>query len=267
MSTRLWLNDGLENFTDVTGARLPASSSELNTAIVLGDLDGDGDLDIVVANSPFAINHQVVPGRKRIWLNNGAGLFADASGGLPANPFESTAALGAGDVDGDGDVDLVLGGNQGQPRLFLNGGAWSFTDGTIGRMPASPEAVWNIALADADADGDLVLVGGRCRLFVNDGQGGFADVTASRMPGGLDSGFFVRVADVDGDRDADVVLAWSNQTRLLLNDGRGAFVDATLTPAPFDVWNRPMVGGDVDGDGDPDLVTGAYTAFAGPRSS
>ncbi|NIS75166.1 MAG: VCBS repeat-containing protein, partial [Deltaproteobacteria bacterium] len=74
----------------------------------LGDVEGDGDLDIIEGNSGQP---------NRVWLNDGTGTFAD-SGQLLGSSDTTSVALG--DLDGDGDLDIVE-GNFGQPnRIWLN---------------------------------------------------------------------------------------------------------------------------------------------------
>jgi hypothetical protein len=67
--------------------------------------------------------------------------------------------LALGDVDGDGDPDLVL-GNSGQNRLYLNDGSGTFTDATTERMPTTNDSTGSVALGDVDGDGDLDLICG-----------------------------------------------------------------------------------------------------------
>jgi hypothetical protein len=88
----VWLNDGLGNFSD-TGQRIGiASSNQAN----LADLDGDGDLDIFIANLYLT---------SQVWLNNGSGIFSLTRQylGQFSKPF-----LELGDMDNDGDVDAFL---------------------------------------------------------------------------------------------------------------------------------------------------------------
>ncbi|HMQ23382.1 MAG TPA: VCBS repeat-containing protein, partial [Planctomycetota bacterium] len=131
-----------------------------------------------------------------------------------------------GDLDADGDLDLVIGNAQQQNRLYLNNGTGRYSDATLGRMPARSDATTSLALGDIDNDGDLDLVVGNGaislgqanRLYLNSGTASFSDVTATRLP--LDSDFTVALAvgDVDADGDLDLVAANADyQDRLYKN--------------------------------------------------
>ncbi|MEM7203355.1 MAG: VCBS repeat-containing protein [Planctomycetota bacterium] len=231
-------------------------------ALVLGDVDGDGDADLIVGNANFAGEPN------RLYLNDGSGTMIDASGQLPS-VVDITHALALGDVDGDLDLDLIV-GNHGalssgaQNRLYLNDGAGMFVDATP-QLPGSNDITRDLGLGDLDGDRDLDLVvanAGADRLLLNDGAGIFADVSQPRLPAASQRlTFAVALADVDADGDLDLAFGDANifmpQTnRLYLNDGAGTFTDASAQlPADAD-YTVALVFGDVDGDGDPDLVCG-----------
>src|SRR5262245_9439228 len=106
-------------------------------AVARGDVDGDGDLDVVFGNWGQP---------SRLCLNDGSGIFSDATAArMPVPGPIYTMAVALGDVDGDGDLDLVLGGYGQQSRLYLNDGTGTFTDATAARMPVRIDATWAMA--------------------------------------------------------------------------------------------------------------------------
>lgn len=128
------------------------------------DADGDGDQDLILVNSrswPHA-DEVVAPG-SRLYLNDGAGRFSDATeaSGFDHKAFGMGAAVG--DVDGDGDIDVVTTGVGGN-RLYRNdgapeGGAPRFVDATEGSGIADTPEAWTTSAGffDMDGDGDLDL--------------------------------------------------------------------------------------------------------------
>ena len=249
----LYLNDGTGKFTNVTAARMPKRSNYA-WDVGVGDVDGDGDPDLVFGST----------GQSLLYLNDGNGTFTDATAQMPGDTG-STTAIALEDVDGDGDRDVVLGNYRQQNRLFLNDGNGTFVDSTVPRMPDDNAITYAVALGDVDADGDPDVVfgnAGQNLLYLNDGAGTFTDATALRMPPLLDLTLAVALGDVDADGDPDLVFgsaASSQRNRLYLNDGTGTFTDATMAQMPTGAaLTRAVALGDVDGDGDPDLVFGNY---------
>jgi hypothetical protein len=258
---RLFFNDGAGAFADATPARLGGPWVGA-PAMVLGDLDGDGDLDLVTAGADYgeAVEPEV------LMRNDGRGNFTDATAGRLPAPLDDTQALALGDVDRDGDLDLVAGNLRQQSRLYLNDGSAHFTDATATRLPAAADPTTSLALGDVDRDGDLDLVvgnlGAQCRLYLNDGTGTFTDATAARMPAIVRETRALVLGDVDRDGDLDLVLG-NGLTRgevesLFLNDGTGSFTDETQARVPtrFVFPTASLALADVDRDGDLDLVVG-----------
>jgi hypothetical protein len=230
------------------------------SSMALGDIDNDGDLDLIVGNgfTKDAYN--------KLYLNNGNGWFVDYTPTHLPHHQATTRALVLGDLDGDGDLDLVMGNKNGQNRLYLNKGRGDYLDATTGRIPLRTESTEDLLLFDVDGDKDLDLVVindlQQNRLLLNDGKANFTDAPATALPLDQDAAWDAVAGDVDGDGDTDFLVGkWGpgkdGQNRLYLNNGKGVFTDATATSLPAVVDSTfALALGDVDGDGDPDLVVG-----------
>lgn len=226
--------------------------------VAAGDVDGDGDIDLVVGN-----DHDP----NQLLLNDGRGSFEDATVGRlttptvpPPNSFfaNATYAVDLADIDGDGDLDLLLCNDHNLPnRVHVNNGAGVFTDVTATALPSNQNYSVDQVVADFDGDGDVdwfVNNSGGNRLYLNNGAGVFTDAS-SNLPAGGD--FFVRnssAVDVDQDGDLDLLLntTYDNGVpQILRNNGLGAF-GLTLLPMPL---FGPTIAADLDGDGTIDLTT------------
>ncbi len=209
-------NDGAGGFTALTGAANPFDGVDVGFASTPSsvDLDGDGDLDVVVGARD---------GTLRSFANDGAGGFTALTG--TANPF---ADLDVGsfstpsfvDLDGDGDLDAVVGDYYGTLHSFANDGVGGFTELTGAANPFDGVDVGSYSapsFVDLDGDGDLdAVVGaqdGTLRSFANDGAGGFAALTGAANPfDGVDVGSYSAPSfvDLDGDGDLDAVVGVGN---------------------------------------------------------
>ncbi|MGH7150324.1 MAG: FG-GAP-like repeat-containing protein, partial [Planctomycetota bacterium] len=155
--------------------RMVPAHGDVTFAVALGDVDGDGDLDAVVGTW----------GEISLYLNDDGGVFRDSTAGSFPSWFGligDVRAAAFGDVDGDGDLDLLMAFSTsgGQVRLLLNSGAGVFTPTNL---PIQFGAPYAIAVGDVDGDGDLdAFLGGPDRLFLNGGTGTFTDVTATNLP-------------------------------------------------------------------------------------
>ena len=254
----LLLNDGDGRFTE-TSDRLPKAVHD-HEDIAVADLDGDSDLDVVVASEDDQA--------KELYLNDGHASFTDASIRLPQQ-CQSNAVV-AGDIDQDGDKDLIFGCG-GPELLLLNDGRANFTDESSQRIPARSDITQDVALGDVDRDGDLDLLVGNENgnlLLLNDGQGFFTAPPVGFLPlrSSEEETRNADFGDIDGDGDLDIFFAntgWKPtndpQDRLLRNDGAGQFTDVTSTALPLD--QETTLDGDfvdIDGDGDLDLLTAHF---------
>jgi hypothetical protein len=249
-------------------SELPGTSS---TGVHLADVDGDGDLDVFLAQGTAGLDTRP----NQLLLNNGAGRFTDGSAThLPAGDANSTRADLA-DVDDDGDLDALV-ANVGAEQLLLGDGTGRFTDGSDRLPPPAPvfaSISANAQLADVDGDGCVDALISNENPFDPSPQGGaqnflwlntraadgctgvFVDATA-RLPPATDQTASMLAGDIDGDGDLDLVVLNRGQERVLVNDGAGWFQDGTF--ARFPLTTDSTRGGalvDLDRDGALDLLT------------
>ena len=217
---------------------------DLPDSVTAGDLDGDGDLDLAVADVLVAV-----------LLNNGDGTFAlPVSYGAGITP--QTVAMG--DLDGDGDLDLATANvSSDNVSVLLNNGDGSLA--TPARYGAGDSPV-SVVTADLDGDGHLDLAVGNgnatssdVSVLLNNGDGTFAlavNYGAGQQPVSVAAG------DLDGDGDLDLATAnvSSDNVSVLLNNGDATFAERV----EYGAGNGPesVAAADLDGDGDLDLAAG-----------
>ena len=239
-------NDGRGTFY---GRRALESQPDRSYGIALGDLDGNGTLDAVVAND--AGNRSVV------YRNDGVGNFTAIAGLGSGAPSEARRAVALADVDRDGDLDAILVGD-GQDHIYLNENAGrQWTQRPLG---SGNGRSLSVAAQDLNADGapDIVVATrgpGRIVVHLNDGRGGFPTTQLLEHAGLDPTG--VALGDIDGDNDPDIVaVSWERPHRIHLNDGRGRFVESrSFGSGAEQAWSVAL--GDIDLDGDLDAVVGA----------
>lgn len=268
----LYLNDGAGRFTESSASATGGFTGRLRQ-VAVGDIDGDGDNDLVAPDS-WAMQPDAV------FVNNGEQppVFAD-EGAARLGTSSRAGAARLGDLDDDGDLDLLLTdwGTQpprspGTAKIYRNDGSGHFAE-IQGALPQDTNDIGTGPIdadffdADGDFDLDLVLASrlGESLLFLNDGSGKFvrADARLPDQPGPYVYG--PDECDVDADGDLDVWLDNGGEDlveQLVLNDGTGLFSDVTATHVTGNVLgadDNEVQCADLDGDGDFDAVVASLS--------
>lgn len=279
-------NDGRGRWRDATAELFdgPVPRTQQPRQTILADFNGDHRLDIFVADT--GVDVAPYPGYlSHLALSSPHGRYVDATANIAQRPGYAHSAA-AGDIDGDGDVDLFLG--QFAPRILVNDGKGHFSDAGD-RLPASISAATLFARAEfVDVDGDspvdLVLLshGGEPVVLINDGTGRFTELAGvlPPKPFGDDAiGTVIEPFDLNGDDDADLLVGWTKGTpfykgrwiQALVNNGDGTFRDETQLRLPqtdnADQWVYDLVTGDLNGDSVLDVGLDLGPTFADPAHS
>jgi hypothetical protein len=204
----VYIGNGDGTFQPAMNSSTSSSSFPYPSSVAVGDFNGDGKLDLVVANQ----GSDTVG----VLIGNGDGTFQP-----PVEyPAAGTFSVAAGDLDGDGHVDFVAATKNGV-SVYLGKG-----DGTFGAAVNYGFTPGTLALGDFNADGkaDLAIIGDGLSIFLGNGDGTFpmtAVYSTSR-------GFFEQsfeLADFNGDGKADLALTNTNgqSVTVFLGNGDGTF--------------------------------------------
>ena len=243
LSTRL--NDGTGTYVPAADRIVPYNIG----AIAVGDVDNDGDLDVVT--SGFQPDNGF--SYYSVQVNNGQGVFT-ASTPVRLTTYQLSPTLDLADMDGDGDLDLVfLMSATSTPNIlavYLN------TSGTFNPQIWQGTYGASSAVGDVDGDGDIDILtaneyDGKIYVLLNNGLGnsftrGTPIVTAA------DYGQRLRLADLDNDGDLDVLLGSGLSILVRLNNGAGTFSSGTTLAVATRANDLAVA--DLDGDGDQDLA-------------
>ena len=226
LSNVLYRNNGNGTFTDVSAASGIGSHRGNGLGVVLGDYDDDGVLDVFVANdtTPNFLFHNDGKGRlSEVALRSGVAMASDG---------RARAGMGTdfADIDGDGDLDLFVTNHELETHtLYRNLGKGLFSEVTAEAglsTPTLPFVGFGTALVDHDNDGDLDIG------IVN---GHVVNIPTLVRPGAT----------------------LAQRKLLFVNDGRGRMREIGREAGPGfaeERVGRTLVAGDIDNDGDLDLL-------------
>lgn len=253
------LGDGKGKFAPPKGAPFPAG--RLPNDIAIGDFNRDAELDLAVAN------HE----EKYLTL-----LWGDGKGGFAPAPNSPVAVevrphvhgVAAGDLNGDGNLDLVTDSwaNDQVVGLFGDGKGNFRTPGTFVKVGKRPYQRHRVADVNEDGKADIITTnaeGNNVTVLLSDAGGGFKQPPGSPFPCG-DAPFNLAVGDVNGDGRDDLAVVDSPSSMaegrgkdgltVLLGNGNGEFT--MLVGSPFATGRTPnrVAIGDTNGDGVADIA-------------
>jgi len=268
----VYRNDGYGNFTVVPPFNLNTEADHSYDA-AWGDMDGDGDLDLAIANGSKDLLPDGKGNPNELYRNVGPapgieGRFEKILTGPIATDKGETFGVAWLDVEGDGDLDLIF-VNRLQPNaMYLNDGVGNFTAVTNDPFVTDQCTSRDVAVGDIDKDGDMDIVvansEGECNfIYMNRGhaqlgtEGSFERMTGDPAVVDVGQHYGVSLADYDNDGDLDLFATrrFNEGNMLYANDGTGHF-ERMVTLAPSmdagDCYHSAW--GDLDRDGDLDLV-------------
>jgi len=215
------------------------------------DVDNDGDLDILLTGLYLNAGFRITA----LYKNDGNGNYSLENANLPNI---SNSDVSFGDIDNDGDQDLLLIGSSDTglvSNLFINDGNGFFNLSTQPQFGIA----YKCKLEDFNNDGDLdvfISTGSTSSLYLNDGFGNFTfnssfSISLSNFSSNIDFG------DFDNDGDIDIIIVGNSSPNsvsiyFFKNDGNGNFIQNTIATNFFNTCS--ITSGDIDNDNDLDII-------------
>ena len=244
---------GISFTNTLTVERKKANANLMNgSGVALGDYDGDGLCDIYLCN---------LNGTNALYRNLGNWKFKDTTREADvACPGQTSTGAVFADIDGDGDLDLLVTSMGGPNACFLNDGKGRFTNVTAAAGLVSKLGSTSMALADIDGNGTLDLYVanyGVDSILRSGGRISYREVNGKPVASGRSA---ARIKIVDG-----VIYELGEPHALYLNDGKGKFTSLSWTTGVFlDETGKPfaqapadqglsVIFRDMNGDGAPDI--------------
>lgn len=259
--TKLYINDGLGNFTD-DGANTFVGITSGSHAFA--DVDSDSDLDLILSGEIGAT------GYTQLFINDGNGSFSEASN----NPFPplASSAIAFSDIDNDNDLDLLAAGfvaatQTNTTQLYTNDGNGNFSLVANTPFPDVVRGMLKFVDLDGDLDEDLIFsgqfdnanFGSSTQTYTNDGNGNFS-FTNSLI--NVQNGS-IGTTDIDGDGDIDVLIggletigagSFESTFNLYFNDGNGNLLKDDLFSLEGIYEMDYQIIADIDNDNDDDIL-------------
>ncbi len=244
-TSTLYHNDGNGSFSDVTAAAKISTSPPSVRSAAFADVDHDGDLDILIAGDGHLLLR-----------NNGDGTFSDQTAAAKLSDKVSAYAIVPTDFDNRRDIDLLITSTE-KISLWRNMRDGTFRDVATeaGLSAQESKGATTVAAGDVNKDGftDFYFSNNQAGYFaLSNGKERFQ---ITQAPVNSDAAQFV---DYDNDGLLDLVSSVKTELRILRNTG-DAWTDVSTkaTPGIAVQRSRVLVSGDIDNDGDTDVIFGA----------
>ena len=244
-----------------SGGLAPAATYMLDqagntpTALALGDVNGDGRIDIALTCGSIGSNVSVLLGQAGGWFGGPIAHYPI----LASGPY----GLALGDVNGDGRLDAVT-ANSNTDDVSVLLGQSNGTLASVGSYTAGRLCNLNdVALGDVNADGQLDIIAansyhGNVGIFFGQSGGLFAPVT-DYSSGARSTPYSLALGDMNGDGRLDIVLSdYGRAMAILLGQGSRRFAPVITFPTPGVEGLNSVALGDVNGDGKLDMVTANF---------
>lgn len=219
-ASQIFIQNKNGTFTVKSEPALLKDAKSEDVAATFFDADNDGNLDLYVAGGGYEFNENDAAFQDRLYINDGKGNFTKKENALP-KILTSKGCVKAADIDGDGDMDLFVGGRV-----------------VPGKYPVAP----------------------RSYILLNDGKGNFTDATSTvcpalQQPGMVTDALWI---DLSNDKQPDLIIVGEWMPIKVFINQKGKLIDESSKYIHFESegwWNR-IYATDMDGDGDTDLIIG-----------